>query len=344
MFLLWLGVGGAWVWWRHQTAPASPATAVPPDAQELYIPEGTSANQIGVILSEAGLIRSSLAWRLWNRWQGLRGAPGGFQAGTYRISPQEPLPVIAQQIWTGDVVETGFTIPEGWTIQQMADYFEAQDFFSAEEFLSATQQVARSQFPWLPADVPILEGFLFPDTYQVPVDQLSPLSVVEIMLERFEQVALPSYENATAPPQLSLLEWVTLSSIVEKEAVIPQERGLIAGVFWNRLRLGMTLGADPTVEYGLGIEQTPDQPLTLAQVNMPSPYNTYLNPGLPPTPIAAPGLASLEAVLNPEDTEYLYFVARYDGSHVFSRTLAEHERAQGRIRDQQDARSDGARS
>ena len=119
--------------------------------------------------------------------------------------------------------------------------------------------------------------------------------------------------------------------------MVAKERPVIAGVFWNRLRQGIALGADPTVEYGLGVTQTPDRPLTLAQVNTPSPYNTYLNPGLPPTPIGSPGIASLQAVLNPDPTPYLYFVARYDGTHVFSRTLAEHERAQVAIRNQQDA-------
>ena len=120
---------------------------------------------------------------------------------------------------------------------------------------------------------------------------------------------------------------------MEREAVIPDERSEIAAVFNRRLEESIPLGADPTVEYGLGVTQTPEQPLTLAQVRTPSPYNTYINVGLPPTPIASPGLPSLEASLNPPATEYLYFVARYDGTHVFSRTLAEHETAQAQIRD-----------
>ena len=154
------------------------------------------------------------------------------------------------------------------------------------------------------------------------------------MLNRFEQVALPLYKQGRNQTQLNLLQWVTLASIVEKEAVVPQERSLIAGVFTNRLRQGQRLESDPTVEYGLGIRQTVDQPLTFAQVKTPSPYNTYLNPGLPPTPIASPGLASLKAVLYPEKTPYFYFVARYDGTHVFSRTLSEHLAAQAAIRKQ----------
>jgi UPF0755 protein len=131
----------------------------------------------------------------------------------------------------------------------------------------------------------------------------------------------------------TLLQWVTLASIVEKEAVVSAERPQIASIFARRLRQNMPLGSDPTVEYALGVRQTPDHPLTLDQVNTPSPYNTYLNQGLPPTPIASPGLSSLQASLDPADTEYLYFVARYDGTHVFSKTLEEHEAAQAAIRD-----------
>ena len=118
---------------------------------------------------------------------------------------------------------------------------------------------------------------------------------------------------------------------------MPEERSRIAGVFYNRLQKQMPLASDPTVEYAFGIEQTPDRPLTYREVEMPSPYNTYVNVGLPPAAIASPGKASLEATLNPEKTDYLYFVARYDGTHVFSRTLAEHEAAQTAIHDQRDA-------
>lgn len=334
--------GGAagWLWWKSASAP----TALHMDSSsqgqaqvQVTIPQGTSAEQVGQILQEAGLIRSLLAWKVWTRWSTLSGAEGGFQAGTYALSPTAPLPEIAQRIWTGQVLQASFTIPEGWSLTHMAAYFEAEGWFSAADFLAAAHQIPRDRYPWLPADLPFLEGFLAPETYQLPLEQRTPETVIGIMLDRFETVALPLYRARTAKSDLSLLDWVTLASIVEQEAAVATERTLIAGVFWNRLRQGIALGADPTVEYGLGITQSPDRPLTLAQVNTPSPYNTYLNPGLPPTPIASPSLASLKAVLNPDSTPYLYFVARYDGTHVFSRTLAEHERAQIAIRNQQDA-------
>ncbi|MDB9528617.1 endolytic transglycosylase MltG [Oscillatoria sp. CS-180] len=348
-----LGVAGwqGWTWWSWATSPVKaeikPISDSPEgDAAEvsnptpasetvqIQIPQGTPGQQIGRDLEAAGLIRSHVAWNVWSRWQNLR-QDVGYQAGTYALSPAQSMQDIAQQIRLGDVLESSFTIPEGWTREQMAIAFEDRGFFSAAAFLEVTQQIPRDRYPWLPQNLPHLEGFLYPDTYSLPAETVTPEGIRDLMLSRFETVALPVYQQNGS--DFSLLEWVTLSSIVEREAVIPEERSEIAAVFNRRLEEGIALGADPTVEYGLGITQTPEQPLTLNQVNTPSPYNTYLNPGLPPTPIAAPGLASLEASLNPPDTIYLYFVARYDGTHVFSRTLAEHEAAQARIRDAIDA-------
>lgn len=331
-----------WAWWSWASAPPLTVVASTPDAANaaagdkvvrIQIPPGTPAQQIGADLETAGLIRSATAWNLWTRWLSLQNRQGGFQAGTYELSPTQPLPAIADKIWSGEVVQASFTIPEGWSLQQMAAYFESQGFFKAQDFLTAASQIPQNQYSWLPSGLPHLEGFLYPDTYQLSNDQITPEAVLQQMLNRFEQVALPLYQQNQQQTQLSLLEWVTLASIVEQEAVIPDERPLIAGVFTQRLQQGIPLGADPTVEYGLGIQQTPDQPLTLAQVNTASPYNTYLNAGLPPTPIGSPGAASLEATLKPAKTDYLYFVARYDGTHVFSRTLAEHEAAQAQIQD-----------
>jgi len=342
-FCAWQG----WVWWSwasgpvDQTATASTNSPVAGSAQnasaqdkavQIKIAEGTSAQQIGEDLKAAGLIRSLDAWNLWTKWQSLQNPAGSFQAGAYAISPSESLPNIATQLWEGKVVERSFTIPEGWSMQQMAQYFAEQGFFSAEEFVAATRNIPRDRFPWLPQNLSSLEGFLYPDTYKF-VGQLTAQGTVDQMLTQFEQVALPLYQQAKGQTPYSLMEWVTLSSIVEKEAAVSQERPQIASVFAKRLKEGIPLASDPTVEYGLGIRQTKEQPLTLTQVNTPSPYNTYLNAGLPPAPIASPGRASLEAAINPADTEYLYFVARYDGTHVFSKTLAEHEAAQSTIRD-----------
>jgi UPF0755 protein len=302
---------------------------------QIKIPSGTATQQIGRELEAAGLIRSHVAWDLWAHWLQWQDPNGGFKAGIYQLSPTDPMSAIAEKIRTGKVVQRSFTIPEGWSLQHMSAYFEAQGFFPKKDFLAAASQINHKQHPWLPPDLPSLEGFLYPDTYKLSGGRVTPQVVVEQMLNRFEQVALPLYQQGQNQTKLNLLQWVTLASIVEKEAVVPRERPLIAGVFISRLRRGMLLGSDPTVEYGLGIHQTAAQPLTLTQVKTPSPYNTYINRGLPPTPIASPGLASLKAALYPENTSYLYFVARYDGTHVFSRSLSEHEAAQTAIQKQQ---------
>lgn len=324
-----------WAWWSWASAApkitSSSGNPAEDAAVSIQIPEGTPSQKIGRDLEAAGLIRSSSAWNMWARWLTLQNREGGFQAGTYQLSPTQPLSAVADKIWKGEVVQQSFTIPEGWSLQQMSAYFEAQGFFPAKDFMAVASQVPYAQYPWLPSGLPHLEGFLYPDTYQLDGDAISPEAVIKQMLGRFEQLALPIYQKNQKNTKLDLKEWVTLASIVEKEAVVASERNRISGVFNNRLNQGMPLGSDPTVEYALGIRQTKEKPLTFKQVETPSPYNTYINVGLPPTPIASPGIASLEATLTPENTEYLYFMARYDGTHIFSRTLAEHNAAVAQV-------------
>jgi UPF0755 protein len=329
LFLAIIGSGLGLLWWGTITPVSTNAAK----NQLIDIGSGTATQEIGSKLEQAGLIRSKIAWDIWAKRRAWQEPKGGFKAGVYELSPSESLDAIAEKIWNGKVVQSRFTIPEGWSLRQMANYFESDKrWFSASSFLTAASQVDRKQYPWLPADIPIPEGFLYPDTYQIPKGNVTAQSVVNQMLKRFEQTALPVYQGSQNQTKFSLKQWVTLASIVEKEAVVQQERPRIAGVFISRLQKGMKLESDPTVEYAFNIRQTADKPLTFAQVRKASPYNTYATPGLPPTPIAAPGLASLKAVLNPESTEYLYFVARYDGTHVFSRTLQEHEAAVAKIR------------
>ena len=235
----------------------------------IQVPQGTSAQQIGQELETAGLIRSAKAWDLWTRWLRLKQPDGGFQAGNYELSTAEPLQAIAQKIWTGEVAQRSFTIPEGWSLRQMASYFEQQGFFKAKDFLTAASQLPTGKYPWLPTGYANLEGFLYPDTYQISAEaQVTPTEVMTQMLDRFEQVALPLYNQARDRTQFSLAQWVTLASIVEKEAVVASERPRIAGVFTNRLRQNIPLGSDPTVEYALNVQQTKEQPLTLAQVKV----------------------------------------------------------------------------
>jgi UPF0755 protein len=336
---------GSWrtkAWWEGAIAPINNTQAAKPVLVE--IENGTSAQQIGSLLVKRGLIRDAEAWQWWTRIQGWKNVPGGFQAGTYELSPQDSLPEIAQTIWSGKIATRSFTVPEGWSQRQMADYFQEQGMFSAESFLQAVQQIPYQEFAWLPPGLPHLEGFLYPDTYQLgATEKPTPQQIVRQMLTRFQEVALPEYQAQQGKTNLSLLQWATLGSIVEREAVVAKERRLIAGVFTNRLKMNMPLGSDPTVEYGLGIRQTKERNLTYAQVEQPTPYNTYMNPGLPPTPIASAGVESLKATLQPEPTEYLYFMARYDGTHIFSKTLDAHESARDQIRDKVDAETQAAK-
>ncbi len=329
-----ISTGVGWLWWQNAIAPVVAKNQLASDSPEkvkFTVESGMSGNQIGNKLIQAGLIKSLDAWKIWTKLQQQRDATGGFKAGTYALSPQYALPKIAGKIWRGEIMQTRFTIPEGWSIKQMGDYFESLGYFPAADFIAATKEIPYDNYPWLPEDLPHLEGFLYPDTYLIASDRINdPQSIIQAMLDNFVTIALPVYEQANT--NYSLLEWVSLASIVEKESVVQEERPLIAGVFTARLQQGMRLESDPTVEYGLGIRQTADRPLTYTQVGTPNPYNTYLNAGLPPTAIASPGIASLQATLNPESTEYLFFVARYDGTHVFSRTLTEHEAATRQIR------------
>ena len=324
-FIIATGVAGGtgWLWWKDAISPVTTEATEP---SQFTVESGMSGQQIGNKLAQEGLIQSATAWKLWTKWQAKQDATGGFKAGTYMLSSENSLPEIAQKIWRGEIMQTTFTIPEGWSIKQMGEYFESIGYFKGEEFITAASKIPYDKYPWLPQDIPHLEGFLYPDTYKISSDRTNdPQAIIEAMLDSFAKIALPVYQEANT--DYTLLEWTALASIVEKESVVQKERPLIAGVFTARLQKGMRLESDPTVEYGLGIKQTADKPLTYAQVGMPSPYNTYRNFGLPPTAIASPGLASLKATLYPQSTEYLFFVARYDGTHVFSKTLREHEAA-----------------
>jgi UPF0755 protein len=318
--------GGGMTWWNGITAP--PSNDANAKSISIQIKPGSTVQAIGQELETKGVIKSQLAWKLWTSWQAKQGK------GSPQTGSSQPLSAVAAQIMEGKVVLSGFTIREGWNIKQMGDYFEKQNLFKAAEFIAATKEIPKDKFPWLPDGLTHLEGFLFPETYKVPTETITPKGVVTQMLKQFEQVALPEYQKAGATTKLSLLQWVSLSSVVEKEAVVPIERPKIAGVFTTRLAKNMRLESDPTVEYGLGIKQTADRPLTFAEVKRPNPYNTYLNAGIPPGPIASPGIGSLKAVLNPDSTDLLFFVAKYDGTHIFSKTLSEHVAATQAIRQQ----------
>ena len=215
------------------------------------------------------------------------------------------------------------TFPEGLTIAEMSKIFEAHGFGPAASFVAAAQNPAPAQS--FDPDARDLEGYVFPDTYNVP-RRTDATALVHLMVERFEKVLSPELRQAAADRGLTVRQLVTLASIVEKETAQPAERPEVAAVYANRLRIGMPLQCDPTVIYALERVGRFDGNLRRDDLMFDSPYNTYRYPGLPPGPIASPGKASLEAAAHPADANFLYFVSRNDGSHAFARTLDEHNR------------------
>jgi len=279
---------------------------------------GASLGEVARDLESRGLIRNAVAFKLLARYRELDGA---LQVGEYEISAELAPGEILARIVEGRVVVYEVVIPEGLTASQIALRVEAAGLASAADFsaFASDPESAGS----LGIEGSSLEGYLFPETYRLPRG-LGAREVAKVFVDQFFQV-WREIEPKAQSQKLSMLEVVTLASIVEKETAAPEERPLIASVFRNRLKRGMRLETDPTVIYGI-----PDFDGNLRRrdlENAENPYNTYQIPGLPPGPIANPGADALRAVVNPANSEYLFFVSRNDGTHFFSKTYAEHERA-----------------
>lgn len=281
------------------------------------IAAGSDLRQIARNLADAGAIANPQAFLLAAR---LGGLDRRLRPGDYRLDPGQSLPSLLSALIEGRWRTTPVTIPEGWRLEQIAERLAAAGVCGREEFLAAGRDKALLEQLAIPG--PSAEGFLFPETYALALPS-EPAEVIRIMRRQFAKVWAELTAGAP-PPGPSLLATVTLASIVERETGVAAERPLVAAVFLNRLRLGMPLQADPTVIYGIdGF----DGNLRRRDLAAASPYNTYLIRGLPPGPIANPGREALAAALSPAPADYLYFVARRDGTHQFSRTLAEHNRA-----------------
>lgn len=303
---------------------------------------GAPARLIGQKLQRAGLIQDELLFEAYVRVNGLENR---LDAGVFILAPSMTLVEIVEILQHAEAASVTFTIPEGWRIEQTIDYLLAAGIFqnNPAEGERYRQQVLTSDLTGLdPAKYPFLqgrpagvslEGYLFPDTYEVSADQPTALDVLARQLDNFAARVPPLYNAALAAGeiQISLYQALTLASIVEREAVVAGERPTIAGVYLNRLAAGIKLEADPTVQYALGYQAASNQwwktPMFLEEYGaVDSLYNTYLYPGLPPGPICNPGLGSIQAVLQPEQHDYLYFVALPDGSgrHLFAKTFEEH--------------------
>lgn len=285
------------------------------------IPPSATAQMAGDILSQHKLLRSPLAFNLYARYTGL---DSRIKAGQYTLSDSLSTPALLKELVKGCQAEQSFTVPEGYTTAQIADLLAENGLADREEFLRV---VAREKFSYpfikgLPEGERRLEGYLFPDTYQVDGES-SETSIIDTMLKHFAGVIEElDYQAQAEKNGFTLHEALTIASLVEREAMVDEERALIAGVIYNRLRIDMPLQVDATVQYALG-ETKPI--LYYGDLEVDSPYNTYKIYGLPPGPIAMPGRNSLVAAVQPAATEYLYYVARPDGTHLFAATLADHE-------------------
>ena len=287
------------------------------------VPPGASAEAIARQLHGLGLVRHPLVFRLLARQRGM-GAQ--LKAGEYALSGPLSLKGILDALARGDVVRRELTVPEGHSIDEIAVLVVGEGL-ALEPFLDAAHDPApvRDLDP-LATD---LEGYLFPDTYDVPQSPEAPRALVRRMAERFRQVISPELDRI-AEKGLTVRQVVTLASIVELETARAEERPRIAAVFLNRLGKGMPLQTDPSIVYALKKAGRWDGDIRKRDLDIDSPYNTYRRAGLPPGPLGSPGREALRAVLDPAETRELYFVSRNDGSHEFSETLAEHNRAVNR--------------
>jgi UPF0755 protein len=285
--------------------------------QVFVVKEGESLKEVAEGLGERGIVKSK---RLFVLWVKLTGHTKQIKAGEYELSARMPPLEILKKLEKGMVITYAVTVPEGFTMEQIADLLASKGLVKKAQFLDLARDPKVLRHYGITG--PSLEGYLFPDTYHFSRG-LPPLTLIDVMVKRFWQMVGPLRKRADEVG-MKMKDVVILASIVEKETGRSEERPTVASVFLNRLKRGMRLDSDPTVIYGLGEF---DGHLKKDDLSRKTPYNTYVIRGLTPGPIANPGLDAIKAVLYPAQTDYLYFVSKNDGSHYFSKTLAEHNRA-----------------
>lgn len=325
----------------HQAELNQPAGDDPTPVTFVVEP-GETATEVAGRLDEDGLVVDGEVFRRFMTYHGL---DVSLEAGTYSLRPNMTMHEIAEALQHGGADTATVTIPEGWRVEQSAWLLEELGLMRGDDFL-AYVRTAQYDYPWLAERPPgvSLEGFLFPDTYELPGES-TPANLVDLMLATFDARVAPEIDGRLAGKMIfdletgdyramTLYDVVTLASIVEREAVVDEERSVIASVYFNRLdpvhveETALRLSSDPTIQYAKGYDPATDNwwnPMLPGEgQTVESPYNTFKVQGLPPGPICSPGLASILAVVNPADTDYLYFHAIGDGSHVFASTLEEH--------------------
>lgn len=325
ILLILAGGAGGYVWSMMRPVQASSEPVV------FEIKSGSGISKIADQLQQEGLIRNSLVFKGYLKWNKLG---SNFMAGKYAMNPGVTYDEIIHKLSSGEVVPeemVKFTIPEGYTVLQTAGKLAYEHVVDRDEFIKLANDPSAFDvdiIKGIPVDEELryaLEGYLFPETYELKKGS-STHDVMQRMLEEFETKinSIPDLEAKLQEKKLSLHELLTIASLVEKEVVVDKERALVAGVIYNRINKDMKLEIDATVQYLL---DRPKERLFFKDLKVQSPYNTYLNKGLPPGPIASPSLASIKAALHPEASEYLFYVTKKDGTsgHLFAKTYKEHQ-------------------
>ena len=314
-----VALGATWSWVRARIDPAGP----PGDEVAITVPEGATTGDIAELLAGEGVVADARVFRYYVQFNG--GA--SFQAGDYTLRRNSAMAEVVATLDDGpEIAFDQLTVPEGLTLEEVADRVGRIERLSADRFLElAAAGTTRSRYQ--PAGVDSLEGLLFPDTYRVDETE-DEAALLARMVELFDEVATSvGYGAGDFPGGLSAYESIVVASLIESEAKVPEDRRKISRVIHNRLEEGMRLQIDATVIYARGGQPREGGRVLFSDLEVDSPYNTYRNDGLPPTPIAVPGRASLEAALDPEPGEWRYYV-KYEesGAHAFSVTGSEHNR------------------
>jgi UPF0755 protein len=310
------GAAGLWFFAEMGMRPVDAADA---QGVSVTIPQGANTRAIADALKEAGLIRSETLFLVKSKLDGLEES---YKAGAYTFTRDMGMRRIMEDLTEGVKAETKrFTIPEGLTVEQTAETLAEAGLVDATDFLREAATGDFSGYRFLEGAAGGLEGYLYPETYDVYADA-TPRDFIERMLAHFDKLFTEECYSQAEARGLSVNEVVTIASLIERETRVPEERALVASVIRNRLEKGMPLQIDATVQYALGEQK---ERLTYADLEIDSPYNTYKIPGLPPGPICSPRIECIEAALNPADTDYLYYVLRpeLDGRHNFTKSYDE---------------------
>lgn len=292
----------------------------------ITVQPGMTATDIGKMLEERGVIGSRQKFWLIAK---LGGSEGQFKAGTYHMYVNMPIREALDVLVGGEASMMRFTIPEGFSVREIAARLESEGIVSGKEFLEKAKTFGPYRYMQAHRNAMYrAEGFLFPDTYEVEPGT-APEAILQMMARNFDDRLTDEMREKAKKMDLSVYELVTLASLVEKEARFEEDRPMIAQVFLKRLELNMPLQSDTTIQYLL---DAPKEDVTYKDTEIESPYNTYQHYGLPPGPIANPGIASIKAVLEPADTDYLYFVADRGGHNHYSKSYSEHLEIVNRVR------------